>query len=119
MKKNLIDHINVVSATYLHDYVIRFVFSDGKIHDLDFYPFLSQKSQNPMVSKYLKLDLFKKFKMDGDDIFWNDYEMSYSFFTLYYGFGEDMIQEARYYKNLPQIDCSHFSRKPKQEKEFA
>ncbi len=60
-----------------------------------------------MISKYLKLDLFKQFKMDGDDIFWNRYEMSYSFFTLYYGFGNDMIQEALYYENLPVEECIH------------
>ena len=103
MSTNSIDHIRTVSATYLHDYIIRFEFSDGKIHDLDFYPFLSKKPQNPMISKYLDLDLFKKFEMNGDDILWNDYEMCYSFFTLYYGFQEGPKREVSYYENAPII----------------
>ena len=111
-----LENIRVVSATYLHDYVIRFVFSDGKIHDLDFYPFLSKVPQNPMVSKYLKLDLFKKFRMNGDNIFWNGYEMCFSFFTLYFGFDWGPIIEQKYYEESPVIKCIHFSQRPKRDK---
>ena len=89
MKKKLLDDVRLLSATYLHDYVIRFAFSDGKTNDIDFHPFLSKTPQNPMTSKYLNLDLFKKFKITPiNDISWNDREMCYSFDTLYRGYVE-------------------------------
>lgn len=101
-----IDKIKIVSATYLHDYVIRFIFSDRKTHDLDFYPFLSKVPQNPMTSKYLNLRLFKDFEiLDSRDISWNDYEMCYDFFTLYYGFEDGPKKEAESSKNA-QIICT-------------
>jgi len=120
MKTTDIDNIRLVSAAYLHDHVIHFVFSDGKTHDLDFFPFLSRTPQNPMTSKYLNLDLFKKFKTDpSGDISWNSGEMCYGLFTTYYGFGEDMKQEARYYKNAPVISRLHFPQKRVRRKEYA
>ena len=113
MERNL-DHIHIVSAAYLQDYVIRFAFSDGKIHDLDFYPFLGKVSQNPMTSKYLNVELFKKFETTPfGDISWNNGEMCYGFFTLYYGFEKDVIQEARYYKKAPVIRLTSPLRKQK------
>ena len=120
MKTIDIDNIRLVSATYLRNYVIRFVFSDGKNHDLDFFPFLSRTPQNPMTSKYLNLDLFKQFKTDSSgDISWNNGEMCYGLFTTYYGFGEDMKQEARYYRTAPVISRLHFPQTKKRKKEYA
>ena len=107
LRFDYIENIRVLSATYLHDYVIRFVFSDGKIHDLDFYPFLSKVPQNPMTSKYLNLNLFKKFEMEGDDIFWNDGEMCYSFFTLYFGFTKGPKIEKKYYEHALALELEY------------
>jgi hypothetical protein len=104
MKIQEIDNVMLVSAKYLHDYVIRFVFNNGNVHDLDFYPFLSKVPQNPMTSKYLKKDLFKKFKTNKHgDISWNDREMCYDFFTTYYGFKDAHKMERLYEKNTPAI----------------
>jgi hypothetical protein len=81
------ENTRILSATYLHDYVIRFVFNDGKTHDLDFHPFLSKIPQNPMISKYLDVTLFQNFKIiSSSDISWNNREMCFDFDTLYYGF---------------------------------
>ncbi len=111
-----IDKIKIVSTTYLHDYVVRFLFSDGKIHDLDFYPFLSKIPQNPMTAKYLNLDLFKDFEiLDSQDISWNDYEMYYDFFTLYYGFEDGPKKEAEHSKNAPII-CTIYLQKDNHKK---
>ncbi|GHV42981.1 hypothetical protein FACS1894180_0780 [Bacteroidia bacterium] len=114
MKTNEIEHIKLVSATYLHDYVIRFVFSDGKVHDLDFFPFIGKTPQNPMVSKYLNVDLFKKFETNPPgDILWNKGEMCYGIFTIYYGFDKGPEREALYYKNTDVIRKTHFHKKQK------
>ncbi|MCL2417145.1 MAG: DUF2442 domain-containing protein [Bacteroidales bacterium] len=97
MKRKLLDEVRLLSATYLHDYVIRFVFSDGKTNDIDFYPFLSKIPQNPMTSKYLDLNLFKNFKITLiNDISWNDREMCYSFDTLYRGYIEKTTKRRLY-----------------------
>jgi hypothetical protein len=114
MKTNEIENIMLVSATYLHDYVIRFVFSDGKVHDLDFYPFVGKIPQNPMVSKYLNAELFKNFETNSSgDISWNNGEMCYGIFTIYYGFDSGLEKETLYYKNAPVIRKIHFSKKQK------
>ena len=89
------ENMRILSATYLRDYVIRFVFSDGKTHDLDFHSFLSKVPQNPMISKYLDVTLFKNFKIiSSSDISWNDREMSFDFDTLYYGFKKIPISKS-------------------------
>ena len=121
--------IKLMSATYLNDYVIRFVFSDGKVHDLDFFPFLSKVPQNPMTSKYLDLKKFKKFEILGNrDISWNDYEMCYDFFTLYYGFEDGPRYEKLYDEKVSPIKVVCFPvekrkkivlPKVKRKKEFA
>ena len=95
MKQQPSDNVRLLSATYLQDYVIRFVFSDGRTNDIDFHPFLSKVSQNPMTSKYLDVKLFRKFKITPiQDISWNDREMCYSFETLHRGYIEKIRRGA-------------------------
>ena len=89
------ENTRILSATYLRDYVIRFVFNDGKTHDLDFHPFLSKVPQNPMISKYLDVTLFQNFKIiSHSDISWNNREMSFDFDTLYYGFRKIPVSKS-------------------------
>jgi hypothetical protein len=93
-----IDNIQLVSAEYLSAHIVRFVFNDGKINEVDFYPFIV-KSTNPMITKYLDLNLFIKFKTNKfGEIFWNKNEMSFNFFTLYYGFKRGITMEKKYDK---------------------
>jgi len=51
---------------------------------VDFGPFL-QKSLNPMIRKYLKLDNFKNFTVEYGDLFWHDYDLCFPIADLYDG----------------------------------
>lgn len=79
--------LKIISVKYLFDYKIRFQFSNGKITTVDFESFLSAPHQNPMNSKYLDIEKFKKFKlMSNGSISWGrNMEMCFSFETLYKG----------------------------------
>ena len=82
----MVDNLQVTNAEYIADYRIRFTFNDGAVNEVDFYPFLSQPYQNPMVSQYLDQDLFCQFEVvKHRDISWNDYEMCFPLETLYTG----------------------------------
>lgn len=82
----LVDNLQITQATYTADYRIEFTFSDGTVNEVDFYPFLSQPYQNPMVSQYLDQDRFKQFEIiKNRDISWDDYEMCFPLETLYTG----------------------------------
>ena len=84
--KILTDKLQIIQAVYITDYRIRFVFSDGIEKEVDFYPFLSQPYQNPMVSQYLDKNRFSRFKITKhSDISWDDYEMCFPLETLYTG----------------------------------
>jgi len=80
----MIDQISINSANYLKDYLLELTFSDGKVREVDFEPFL-QKSKNPMTIKYLDKNEFKKFEIEYGDLIWNDYEMCFPIWDLYQG----------------------------------
>lgn len=78
--------IQLTKALYKSRYTIVFSFSNGKISEIDFYPFLSKPNQHADVRKYLDTELFKKFSITlHGDIEWNDYEMCFPFENLYTG----------------------------------
>lgn len=79
--------INIISAKYLFDYKIEFIFSNKKNTIVDFEKFLSSPNQNPMNSKYLDIEKFKKFKIHFDkDISWGENrEMCFPFEIIYKG----------------------------------
>ncbi|HQV37847.1 MAG: DUF2442 domain-containing protein [Flavobacteriales bacterium] len=80
------EDVRIKKATYLHDYAIRFTFTDGHVSEIDFHPFLSAAGQNPMNSQYLDVTRFRKFKLHRNvDVFWDDWEMCFRFETLYSG----------------------------------
>jgi hypothetical protein len=82
----LVDNLQVTQAIYTTDYRIEFTFSDGTVHEVDFYPFLSRPHQNPMVTQYLDKDRFRQFEIiKHQDISWDDYEMCFPLETLYTG----------------------------------
>jgi DUF971 family protein len=78
------DIIEVASANYIGDYAIRISFSDGNEKLVDFKPFLL-KSLHPSISKYLKEDLFKQFKISNGNLNWNDYDLIFPVHDLYEG----------------------------------
>ena len=82
----LVDSLQITQAAHVADYRIKFTFSDGTTNEVDFYPFLSQPHQNPMVTQYLDHDRFIEFEIvKHRDISWNDYEMCFPLETLYTG----------------------------------
>lgn len=81
---NTSDVIEVVSANYIGDYAIRVSFDDGTEKLVDFKPFLI-KSIHPAISKYLKEDLFKQFKVTNGNLNWNDYDMIFPVHSLHEG----------------------------------
>ncbi|RZL45989.1 MAG: DUF2442 domain-containing protein [Pedobacter sp.] len=76
--------IEINKAEYLEDYKIRFEFSDGEQHIIDFIDFL-KSAKNPMTKKYLDKKEFKNFKIEFGDIVWNEYEMCFPIWDLHEG----------------------------------
>ncbi len=76
--------ISIVSAEYVNNYSIRFVFSDNTEKTIDFADFL-KKSKNPMTRKYLDKNKFRNFSIQYGDVVWNDYEMCFPLADLYAG----------------------------------
>jgi len=78
--------ISIDKATYLEDYKIEFLFSDGLVKVIDFSDFLNN-AKNPMTRKYLDKNLFKQFEIKFGDINWNDFELCFPIWDLH----EDQI----------------------------
>jgi hypothetical protein len=76
--------INITAAEYLSGYVLRVRFDDGTVREIDFAPFLC-KSQHPDIKKYRRLSGFKRFKIEGGNLMWGDYEMIFPVIDLYRG----------------------------------
>ena len=76
--------IAIEEAQYIKDYTLRLNFSDGKELEIDFGPFL-HRSLNPLIKKYLDIDMFKRFTIENGDLFWNDYDLCFSTADLYEG----------------------------------
>jgi hypothetical protein len=76
--------ISIKKATYIGDYKIHFLFSDGIEKTIDFKDFL-MNSNNPMTTKYRDNEKFKSFSLEYGDIIWNDYEMCFPIWDLYKG----------------------------------
>ena len=74
----------IEQADYVEDYVLQLKFSDGKEVRVDFGPFLHQ-SLNPLIRKYLDVEVFKQFTVEYGDLFWNDYDLCFPIADLYEG----------------------------------
>ncbi len=74
--------INIKLVEYVEGYKLRILFSDDEERIVDFGPFL-QKSQNPMIRKYLNHENFKEFTVEYGDLFWNDYDLCFPIADLY------------------------------------
>ena len=76
--------ISIDKATYLEDFKIEFLFSDGVVRVVDFSGFLNN-AKNPMTRKYLDKNLFKQFEIKFGDISWNDFELCFPIWDLHEG----------------------------------
>jgi len=76
--------LKIDSATYLSDYAIRIIFSDGMERLVDFKPFLS-KSLHPSIKKYLDETKFSNFTLIDGNLNWNNYDLIFPLSDLYNG----------------------------------
>ena len=78
------DLIEIKTANYIGDFVIRVLFADGKNQLIDFKPFL-ESSWHPSIKKYLDEKLFKSFDLIDGNLNWNDYDLIFPLEDLYNG----------------------------------
>ena len=84
MKSTATQHQEITKAEYISGYKIRLTFNDGKVHVMDFGPFL-KKAHNPDTTDYLDLTKFKTFRVEDGDLMWGDYQMIFPIMDLYRG----------------------------------
>lgn len=74
--------ISILSAKHVGQYSLAVKFSDGKEQVIDLGPFL-EGSQHPEIRKYLKPAQFKKFRLDGGELMWGDFDLIFPVMDLY------------------------------------
>ena len=79
-----VDVIEIKSAIYVGNFVIRIDFNDGSVQSVDFKPFLSH-TLHPSIRQYLNEDKFQKFVVADGNLNWNDYELNFPIEELYKG----------------------------------
>ena len=82
--KTTTQHLEITNAEYVSGYKIRITFNDGKIHVMDFGPFL-QRAHNPDTTDYRDLKKFKTFRIVDGDLMWGDYQMIFPIMDLHRG----------------------------------
>ena len=67
------DNLSIVKSEYIDNYMIRLLFSDGTVNEVDFGNYLF-KYPHPQYDKYRNLSKFKSFKVNNHgDIYWGKY----------------------------------------------
>lgn len=74
--------IQIKTAVYLGDFMLKIHFSDGKEKKIDFKPFL-KKSLHPTLKKYMDESNFSNFQIIDGNLNWNDYELIFPIWDLY------------------------------------
>ena len=70
----------ITVATYIEDYKIELTFTDGTNKIIDFYPLIACKA---MYKPYLKVEKFKKFRLDVGSLVWPGNRLDYHYTFLY------------------------------------
>lgn len=78
------DLIEIKSAEYIGNHVIRIIFNDGLNRLVDFTSFL-ETSYHPSIRKYLDENKFKAFVIVDGNLNWNDYDLIFPIYDLYQG----------------------------------
>ena len=74
--------VKILKAKHAGKYSLSLTFSDGKEQMVDLELFL-KASQHPEIRKYLKPALFKRFRLDGGELMWGDYDLIFPVMDLY------------------------------------
>ncbi len=74
----------IKSAEYLGEHCLEITFKDGTVRDVDLFDLINS-SDHPLVRKYLDVELFKQFYLDGHTICWGDNEFDIDPLRTYKG----------------------------------
>jgi len=75
--------MDIIKAKYLSDYKIELTFENNIKKVVDFEEFLMHE-RNPMTTEFRNMNLFKKFKIEGGDLSWKNYQMCFPGEALYH-----------------------------------
>ena len=81
MKATTTDYLEITDANYVAGHRIRLTFNDGTMREVDFGPFLA-KARNPDTTDYREVERFKRFRIEGGDLVWGDYQMIFPIIDL-------------------------------------
>lgn len=76
--------IEVLSAEYLRDLMLKIRFDNGVEKVVDFRPFL-EHSGHPSIRKYLNVELFKAFEIIDGNLNWYDFDLIFPVEDLFKG----------------------------------
>ena len=76
--------VYVQAVHYARAYRLRLEFSDGKITEVDFEPFL-RAAAHPGIRRYLQPRRFKQFVITDGVLQWNDFDLIFPMADLYAG----------------------------------
>jgi hypothetical protein len=79
-----VDEIVIQSASYISDYAIKILFTNGIEKVVDFEAFLN-KAIHPSIKKYLNKELFAIFQIVNGNLNWNNYDLIFPISELYDG----------------------------------
>lgn len=74
--------ISILKAERVADYRIRLEFNDGKVHEVDFKPFLVQ-AQHPEIRAFLNPTRFTNFRLEFGELIWGDFELCFPIADLF------------------------------------
>jgi hypothetical protein len=76
--------IKIISVTYLHDYILKINFLDGKVCEVNFFNFLNS-STNPDIKSFLDINKFKSYTLKNGELMWGDFDLLFPIQDLYRG----------------------------------
>lgn len=76
--------IDVLSAKYAGEHLLRIQFSDYSEKVVNFESFLST-AQHPEIRKYLEMNRFQQFGIRDGNVVWGDYDLIFPIADLYKG----------------------------------
>jgi len=76
--------VHVQAVHHVRAWRLRIEFSDGKISEVDFEPFL-RAATHPAIRRYLQPRRFKKFAITDGVLQWNNFDLIFPMADLYGG----------------------------------
>ena len=74
--------LKINRVEYLGEFVLKLYFSDKKVNEVNFGPFL-KSSLHPDVKKYLNKKQFKHYSLKDGDLMWGDFDLIFPISDLY------------------------------------